>query len=177
MFWLCCHAITAQRSYISSDGEIHFNASTPLEDIDAVNNRVHAILKEDSGEFAVALRIMDFNFRRKLMQEHFNENYMESDTYPMAKFNGKIMGVSGNLEGEFSGSHAVQGVLTIHGISNSIKTTAEIVRNEDKLILTSMLLIALEDYNIEIPRILFKKIAEEVHVAIKLELAKKEGTR
>lgn len=175
--FLSCCALSGQQRYVTSAGEVHFNASTPLEDIDAVNNKVHAIIKEDSGEFAVALLIKDFNFRRKLMQEHFNENYMESETYPRASFSGKILGIGGAPLDAAAGSHVIEGKLTIHGVSHAIETTATVAKNNDNLILDSQILIAPEDYGIEVPRILFQKIAQEVLVEIKLELDKKEGSR
>ena len=176
LLWLTCHILLAQDSYLASGGEIRFNASTPLEDIDATNKRVQAILQPGTGEFAVALLISDFSFRRKLMQEHFNENYMESDTYPKAYFSGKLLGMDDTTKALAPGNYAVMGMLTIHGVTRQIETSAELAESNGKLVLTSNLVVAPEDFNIEIPRILFQKIAEEVKVAITLELARAQGS-
>lgn len=174
---LSSYFISAQRSYITTTGEVHFNASTPLEDIDATNSRVHAVLKEDAGEIAAILLIKDFGFRRKLMQEHFNENYMESDRYPKAYFTGKLLRFSPEQSAPEAGSLKVQGSLTIHGVTNSVETSASMARNGDTIYFTTELLIAPEDYGIRVPKILFRKIAQEVQVAIRFELRQKTGSR
>ena len=80
--------------YLTRDGEINFFSSTPIEDIKAVNNQVSCVLDKTTGDFAFQVPIKGFRFKNALMQEHFNENYLESDLYPKSVFKGKISDLS-----------------------------------------------------------------------------------
>jgi hypothetical protein len=164
-----CTLVFSQDRYKTSDGTIHFNASTPLEDIDATNSRINAILTS-SGEFACVLLIKDFQFRRKLMQEHFNENFMESSTYPKAQYRGNIPGFSPDAVGGQPTKLEVRGELTIHGITRQLNTSVILSSEGEALRMVSQFIIKPEDYGIEVPRILFNKIAEEVAVDLTFEL-------
>jgi len=166
-----CGLISAQSRYRTTTGEIRFNASTPLEDIDAVNNQVNAIINAESGDFAVVLLIRDFRFRRKLMQEHFNENFMETDAYPKAYFRGRIAGFPERMQTSEPTELRVDGELTIHGVSRRVETTAILNQSGDKLKMSSGFIVKPENHRIKVPRILFNKIAEEVKVDVNLEMA------
>lgn len=163
--------IGAQSRYRTTSGEIRFNASTPLEDIDAVNNQVNAIINAETGDFAVVLLIKDFSFRRKLMQEHFNENFMESEDYPKAYFRGRILNFTRRSPSSGPMELRVEGELTIHGVSRRVATTATLHQSGDKVHMVSKFIVHPEDYRIEVPSILFNKIAEEVKVVVNLEMA------
>lgn len=158
-----------QEGYVTRSGQIRFNASTPLEDIEAENSRVNAILKPESGAFGVVLLISEFEFPRKLMQEHFNENYLESVKYPKATFSGNIL--PGDLpEAQGSCECIISGTLAIHGVSRPLKAVASISQNSSGFTLRTTFTIRPEDHGIEIPKLLFTKIAEEVQVAVDLLL-------
>ena len=161
----------SQSPYKTSDGIIRFNASTPLEDIEAINNKVNAILKEDTGDFAVVLLVKDFQFRRKLMQEHFNENYMESDTYPKAYFKGTIKNLSSVGISASSRQMEIEGELTIHGVTHKVVSTAELKRDKGCIYLGMVFDVRPESYNVKVTKILFKKIAENVAVTLDLILS------
>lgn len=167
----CCGLLSAQSRYRTTTGEIRFNASTPLEDIDAVNNQVNAIINAESGDFAVVLLIRDFRFRRQLMQEHFNENFMETATYPKAYFTGRIAGFPERTLSSVPTEFRVEGDLSIHGVSRRVETTAILTQSGDKVNMSSGFIVKPEDYRIKVPRILFNKIAEEVKVVVNLEMA------
>src|SRR5690606_40197205 len=96
-------------------GQIYFYGSTPLESIEAYNHAVAAALDLGSGELVFQVPIRSFIFEKALMQEHFNENYMESDRYPRAEFKGKL--VDSPKEYAKSGTYSVEaeGIMTIHG--------------------------------------------------------------
>jgi polyisoprenoid-binding protein YceI len=163
---ISCILSVAQGNYKTTKGEIEFNASTPLEDIHAVNKVVNAILKTENGDFASVLLMKDFNFRRSLMQEHFNENFVESETYPKAQFTGKIKNF--NLE-ELSSSpkeYDVDGKMTIHGVTKEISTKATLSMQSGGIKMVSGFIVRPEEYNIEVPKLLFKKIAQEVEVDV-----------
>ncbi|MBC2839447.1 YceI family protein [Robiginitalea sp. SC105] len=167
-FFLACQA-RAQDRWITRKGEVRINASTPLEDIDATNHQVNAILSPADEGFAVVMLVSEFQFRRKLMQEHFNENYMESHRYPKATFSGRIQGISGLDPGE-TRHLPVSGTLTIHGIPREVETEAEVTRQGDRWLVGANFTVRTEDHGIDIPTIVFKKIAEEVQVYVDLAL-------
>jgi hypothetical protein len=168
-FLLATSLILGQNSFLSTTGSIQFDASTPLEDISAVNKNVNFILKSD-GEFASLLLVNEFNFKRALMEEHFNENYMESDRFPKAHFVGKISDFSLNQLSQSNKAFNLNGTLTMHGVSRTISTDVHLKKINDSLYLESTFIVRPEDYKIKVPRILFKKIAEEVQVVILSEL-------
>jgi polyisoprenoid-binding protein YceI len=104
------------------------------------------------------------------MQEHFNENFMESATYPKAYYRGKITGFSAEALSSVPMKLRVAGELTIHGVSRKVETMASLSLNGDTIRMTSEFIAKPEDYKIKVPRILFNKIAEEVNVLVNLEL-------
>ena len=110
---LICFNSSAQQ-YIGNNGSISFFSEAPMEDISAVNNRVSAVFDATSNDLVFQLRISDFVFPKALMQEHFNENYLESDIYPNSTFIGKVI--------KYKDEKAiVQGDLMIHGVTNNIR--------------------------------------------------------
>lgn len=157
--------VSAQEAYATRSGQIRFNASTPLEDIEAENTRVNAILKPESGAFGVVLLIAEFEFPRKLMQEHFNENYLESHKYPKATFAGTLQGTAPYLNGE-SCDCAVSGTLTLHGVARPLTAGVRISRDTSGYRLRSAFTVRPEAHDIKVPKLLFSKIAEEVQVEI-----------
>ncbi|MGI9545959.1 MAG: YceI family protein [Flavobacteriaceae bacterium] len=162
----------AQTRYKTSEGEIHFNASTPLEDIDGLNKEVNAIIDLESGNFAVVMLIKDFSFPRKLMQEHFNENYLESDIFPKATFSGSIENLEFDKTDEVFAEHTISGKITIHGVTRKLNAKVQIRRKGNSIIMNSGFVIRPEDHGVEVPKIVFKKIAREVQVSVKLDLSK-----
>ena len=159
----------AQDSFKTTSGRVEFNASTPLEDIKAINENVNAIFKE-SGDFAVVLLIREFEFRRKLMQEHFNENYLESDTYPKSYFLGKIEKFDYQTLKESPEEINIIGKLSLHGVTRNVIVPGSIGEKNGEIILKSKFIIRPEDYDVEIPTLMFKKIAREVEVSFSFQL-------
>jgi hypothetical protein len=156
---------TAQR-YTVADGLISFYSSAPMEDIRAENRKVASLLNVATGEVAFSVPINQFQFRKKLMQEHFNEKYMESDKYPRATFSGRISGFNPSA----AGMQQVQanGMLTIHGVTRPLQVTGSMERREDRLFVNSTFKVKLADYAIKIPQLLWQNIAEEVEVTVEL---------
>ena len=162
--------VMAQDKYRTNSGNIEFNASTPLEDIYAKNDKVNAILESGSGKFAVVMLVKEFRFKKKLMEEHFNENYLESDLYPKAYFSGAIEDLDLSEMGPVPLALNIEGQINIHDVSRPLKTTVTLSKDENRIFLESNFIIRPEDHNIEVPKIVFKKIAQEVEVSVKLEL-------
>jgi len=155
------------QKFIGKNGEISFFSEAPMEDIKAINNKVRAVYDVNTNQLAFQLEIKDFVFPKALMQEHFNENYLESDIYPKSIFSGKVISQDGK-------SVVVEGNLTIHGKTNKIKVEG-ILKQEKKVAnVSTEFIVKLEDYDIEIPTIVMYKIAEEVKVKVNIELKERE---
>lgn len=158
-------------SYITREGTISFFSSAPLEDIKADNSRVQAVLDNSTGEVAVLLRIEDFQFEKSLMQKHFNENYMESHIYPEARLTGTVQGLDEIKDGGIKTDVTVKGSLTIHGVTRDIEIAGSVSRKGPHLICNAVFDLKLEDYDIRIPKLLFRNISETVEVTVNLNLA------
>ena len=150
---------------ITKTGSIGFYSRTPFEDIQAENNQVYAVLDRASHRLAFALLMRGFMFPRELMQEHFNENYVESDKYPKASFTG---GCSGEMDFSKDGIYEVviKGDLSIHGVTRPLETTAQIEVKTDCIIGTASFKIDPENFNIKIPGVVREKIAREISLKI-----------
>tara|TARA_Y100001958_G_C21030174_1_gene403481 strand:- start:230 stop:553 length:324 start_codon:yes stop_codon:yes gene_type:complete len=107
------------------------------------------------------------------MQEHFNENYMESEVYPNASFNGSIEDWSQNKISERAEGVLISGEMTIHGVTKTIKESGNIYSNNGKIFGDATFIIKLSEYDVKIPKLLRENIAEKVEVNIQLELNKK----
>ena len=154
------------QQYIANDGEITFFSYAPIEDIKAVNKKVSAAFDISNNDIVFQLYISDFNFRKKLMQTHFNENYLESDIYPKANFVGKVFALEED-------SAVVRGLLTIHGVSKEIEANGMFIKNNNSIKISSEFNVKLEDYNVSIPTIVMYKIAEEILVNVEIKLNSK----
>ena len=163
--------VNAQERYITDEGHVTFFSDAPLEDITASSNKLRAILDIESGETIAKIRIRSFDFRIRLMEEHFNENFMESEKYPEATFNGKLLNV-GSLETESSTTSKLpfEGIITIHGVTRPIKDTINLTYSNSFMKGELMFFLEPEDFDIKIPKILTKKIAEEVKVTVKFNM-------
>lgn len=159
----------AQSTLITKTGEAHFYSKAPLEDIEASNNKVTAAIDFSNGDVVVKMLIKDFNFDNSLMQEHFNENYMESDKYPNAIFLGKLKEYE-KIDLETDGVYEVTllGELDIHGVKNPLQTKGQIKIENGKMAADTKFSVMTADHKIKIPRIVIKNIAEKIDVTIKL---------
>lgn len=155
----------AQRYQLTS-GEIYFYSEAPLEDIEATNKQVQSIFDAATGELAYIVKIKGFQFEKSLMQEHFNENYLESDKYPTATFEGKIAGFDPERTGKQQAT--AKGMLTIHGLSHPVEIPGSITTEGNTLRMNAKFPVKLADYDIEIPKVVFYNIAEVVDVTVNL---------
>ena len=173
LYRLCCLAaffsltsggLKAQ-NYMASNIKAALFSSTPVEDIKAVSTKTTAVIISKTGEVAFQVSIKSFEFEKKLMQEHFNENYMESDQYPVASFKGTI---DPNINWTKDGEYAVnaKGNLTVHGVSKPRTIPGKITIKNGTAILYTSFDVACTDHNIEIPTLVFAKIAKVINVKI-----------
>ncbi len=152
------------QKYKSVSSSVHFFSDAPMEDIEANNLDGQSAINLSTGEIVFSIPIKSFEFEKSLMQEHFNENYLESDKYPTATFQGTISGFNKDAEGWQKAK--AQGSMNIHGVSNELSADGEIRIEEGSIGIKSKFPIALEDYKIKIPKVVFYNIAEVVEVTI-----------
>ena len=161
--------VQAQGKYTTRTGQVSFFSSAPIEDIEARNQQVAAILDLGTGQLAFAVPIKGFVFKRTLMQEHFNENYLESDKFPKATFTGHFVGMEAATLAT-AGPHSVQveGDLTIHGVTHHIQVPATLELKGNQLQAMASFQIATADYNISIPLLVRNSIAKVISVRVAL---------
>ena len=140
-------------------------SSTPIEDIKAASEKGVAVLVAKTGDIAFQVPIKSLEFSKGLMQEHFNENYMESDKYPYAKFTGKIsQAVDLSKNGEYPVS--ATGSLLVHGVSKQRTIPGKLIVNNGSVQLQSAFDVACADHKVKIPKLVMTKIAEVIKVNI-----------
>lgn len=159
----------AQSKYMTKTGKVTFFSATPIEDIEATTQQVAAVLNMGTGQLAFSLPMKSFVFKRTLMQEHFNENYVESDKFPRATFAGRFVGFEPATLAA-AGPHAaqVEGDLTLHGITRHILVPATLELKGGQLLALATFLVASADYGIEIPLLVRNNIAKTVSVRVTL---------
>lgn len=164
LFLLTYSGIAVAQQTRSVAGHVRFFSSAPVEDITATNDKAVGMFDPGNGDVAFLVPISEFVFRKSLMRQHFNENYMETDRFPEATFVGKIAGYkSGEGKGQAIGE------LQIHGVTRQVSLPGTIRQEGNKLSMESVFQVRLEDYGIEIPSLLFQNIAEVVEVTVKFE--------
>ncbi len=172
---LFCFLITSislsQEKYIGKKGTIAFEASEKtFEPVKAKNTSVTTILNVNTGEIASLALIKEFRFRNALMEEHFNENYIESDTYSKAIFRGKIIAFNfyelSKQETEFK----VNGRLKLHGKEKNIESILYVSKKDENILIRGSFIVAPQDFDISIPKIVRNKIAKQVKVSVDFKL-------
>ncbi|MDQ7948769.1 MAG: YceI family protein, partial [Pedobacter sp.] len=153
------------QNYVGKNLKVNIFSSTPVEDIKASSLSGSAVLLTEKQELAVQVPIKSLEFDKKLMQEHFNENYMESDKYPMAKFKGNI---EPRLDWKKDGTYQVtaKGILTVHGVNQPRTITGKITIKDGAITLNSSFEVACAAHQIKIPSLVFTKIAEVIKVSV-----------
>ena len=167
---LASTSVSAQK-YFTRIAEVKFFSEAPAENIEAVNSQVTCILNTENGELAFSVQLMGFKFEKALMEEHFNENYVESHKYPKSTFKGKILGYE-RIDISADGKHSVtvEGEMTLHGETKSIKSDGELSVAGEEILLFSKFELKIEDYKIDIPKAVINKIAEDIEVSMKATL-------
>lgn len=153
----------AQDRYLTKNGSVTFFSSTPMEDIKADNNQVLSIIDASSGKMAISILMKSFLFKKALMQEHFNENYVESDKYPKATFKGSILNF--DAVSDQKSKAKVKGMLTIHGVTKEMTIEANFARTKDSIDVEGDFIVHLADFGIKIPAVVSKNIQEDIKVS------------
>jgi polyisoprenoid-binding protein YceI len=154
--------VNAQK-YTTEKSVVTFFSEAPVENIAAENKKSGAMMDLATGQVAFSIPISEFQFEKHLMQEHFNEKYMESEKYPKATFQGTVLNINPNSTGEQRVS--AKGKLTIHGVTREVEIPGSLEITADSSInIKSTFRVLLKDYKIKIPQILWQNIAEEIEI-------------
>lgn len=163
----CCFLFVvntnSQNKYLTKNGTITFFSKAPIENISAENNQVLSIVDAENGKMAISILMKSFLFEKALMQEHFNENYVESDKFPKASFKGSILNFDAisNTETNFK----VKGILTIHGVSKETIIDANFTKSKDSILVSGTFIVEVDDFKIKIPAVVSKNIAKQIKVS------------
>ncbi|MEO6233158.1 MAG: YceI family protein [Ferruginibacter sp.] len=159
----------AQAKYFTKAGKVSFYSKTTVEDIEAVNNKVVSIWDVPTGQIEFAVLMKGFEFKKALMQEHFNENYIESDRYPKAIFKGTIENSNSlSLNGDKTLVVKINGFLTMHGVTNPVNTTATIIVKNGVVAASCNLEIELSDYKINVPAVAAANISKRISISVNI---------
>jgi hypothetical protein len=164
------------QKYITKNGYIKFYSETPVETIEAHNRQVNAALDIKTGDFVFKVLMKSFAFEKALMQEHFNENYVESHKFPNASFVGKVTNldkINFDTKGEYEAM--VEGDLTIHGVTKKISEKGKFMVGDGMITGESKFIVKPADYDIKIPKTVINNIAEEIEVTIEVKLEEYKG--
>lgn len=163
--WSSAQIFTAKQGATT----ISFYSEAPLENIEAVNKSASIVLNGKTGDFQMKISIINFKFKSALMEEHFNENYMETEKYPSSTFKGKINEDISNLP-EGDTKVTVTGKMEIHGVTKDVTISGTITKKGEELTLSAKFNVLLSDYNVKVPSMYVKNIAETVAITFNTTL-------
>jgi YceI-like domain len=155
--------------YLTQAGETSFFSETPMENISALNQKVGVVINPSTNDVAVKITITQFKFKNNLMEEHFNENYLESGKFPHATFKGKI---TEKIDYTKDGEYAINviGKLQMHGVTKEKIIIGKIIISKGTLIFIGNFDVKLVDFKIEVPSLVFTKVAESITIKNKYTL-------
>lgn len=158
--------LNAQKVYVTKSGQLFFNATGGIEKIAAVNNQVDSKFVDATGQIIFGVLIKGFKFENQLMEDHFNENYMESSSYPKADFKGYIKNIK-EIDFSKDGKYpiAIEGNLTIHGIAQKVSTSGTMELNQGKPTIIGEFSVKIKDYGIK-GLYIGEKIANEAKIKV-----------
>ena len=156
-----------EQKFYTKNGSISFFSKTNMENISAVNNQVMSVLVPQTGTFEFSLLVKGFHFEKALMEEHFNENYLESSTFPNAQFKGQISNLSEiNFSQDGKYNAKASGKLTIHGVERDVNVEGTVKVSKGSVEILSNFVVKPEDYKIAIPSLVRDNIAKEIKVTV-----------
>lgn len=155
----------SQEKLISRNGKVIFEASVPsYEPVGAVNSEVSCILNLKTSEISSLTFLKSFRFKLSLMEEHFNDNYIESDRYPKSYFKGKIENFDISKLTNTPTAYTIKGKLELHGKSKKISFIANIKKIDKVVTIQSNFTLNADDFNIIIPSIVKNKVSNTINV-------------
>lgn len=173
LFGLCAHSQDKYaNAYVCTKGKIHFFSSSPLEDIEATSNNSVCVVNTQSKKVIAKVTMTSFVFNDKLMQEHFNENYMESDKYPTSILD---MTIVDDIDFSKDGTYSItlKGTIEMHGIKQEREIKGKLaVKNGAPVNASAEFIVKLVDHQIKIPKAVIMNIAETIKVDVNFPLEK-----
>ncbi|MEM6719621.1 MAG: YceI family protein [Bacteroidota bacterium] len=172
IFLSICTSVTVSSQtaeFIERQGQVTFFSYTSVENIQATNNQVLSLFNPNTDEVAVSILMRAFVFKKSLMHEHFNESYIESDLYPKATFNGKIVGF--DLTNDESQTRIIKGDFTLKDSTKPVDVKATITKTNDGYTISGTLDIMIDDYNIKVPPLLSPNISKKIEVTFNFNYA------
>lgn len=168
---LICSVAIAQSKYITRTGTLGFESSmASFEPVVAKNESVTAVLDTDNGRIAILALVRGFRFPNALMEEHFNENYAETDRFPKASFSGRLINFNLN---DLQKLYIIEGELNFHGVTQSISNVvAKVKTGENSVYLSGAFMATVADFDIEVPKLVRKKISKDIEITFELLLKK-----
>jgi polyisoprenoid-binding protein YceI len=158
------NTVNAQLYKVKPEGStITFFSKAPLEDITATNKKATFVINTNTNDIQVGITMVYFKFPKPLMEEHFNENYVESPKYPTAIFMGKI---NEAIDYTKDGEHkvTVKGTLNLHGVTKDVELQGTLTKKGNEILINTEFKIKIADYNIKVPSLYVQNIAETVDV-------------
>ncbi len=168
---LSIQGLHAQNRWFTKEGTIVFLSKTPMEDIEGKNYQVTSLVDFSNNDMAFSLLMKGFQFEKALMEEHFNEKYVESEKFPKATFEGKFV-CSQPIVPTMAGEHkvTVRGKLTIHGVTRDVETPGTFKADGKGLMTgTATFTVKTADYDIKIPSVVRENIAESINITVKMD--------
>jgi len=164
-------ALNGQDRVYTKNGQITFFSKAPMESIEAKNQNVTCVLDTKSGQVQFVVLMKGFEFRKALMQEHFNENYVESNKFPKGEFKGQVLN-NGDINYSREGTYTakVKGMLSIHGETKEVETSGTITVKEGKVSVNAAFGILLSEYKIAIPALVKDKVSNNVTITVNCSL-------
>lgn len=168
LLMLASFSVAGQSKYITKNGYIDFFSKTSMENIAAKNEQVSSILDVESGKVVVAVLMKSFRFEKALMEDHFNENYVESEKFPKSSFSGQIVDYKVDVFKEGVPSKIkISGNLTMHGVKKTILADATVTKTKVGITAESEFIVKLSDFDIKIPSVVKDNISNEVKITLK----------
>lgn len=161
------------QKYLTRTGVVEFFSETDIENIEAINNQASSVINMENGEMAFTILMKAFTFEKALMQEHFNEKYVESDKFPKAKFTGNIQNFADLNLSETPTEVTIKGQLTIHGVTKDIEVKGKLSKSSSGNIKgTSSFSIKIKDYDIKVPSAVENNISDTIEIKVKMDYEK-----
>lgn len=167
LIFLVSNQLFSQERYLTKEGYISFFSHSLVEDIRANNYQVLSVIDKKTGEIVIQLLMKSFMFKKALMQEHFNQSYVESYKYPKATFKGFI--INFNEQDNQNTTFEIKGILSIHGKEKEISTIANVQILKDQINLSGHFMVEVADFDINIPIVVRNNIAKTIKITFDLQ--------
>jgi len=169
--FFCGFHLNAQK-YITKEGHIEIFSKNPLFTIEALNKKVASILDFGNGDIVATTLVRSFKFHEALVEDHFNENYMESEKFPKASFKGKITNIKDvDLKKDGDYKITIKGTLTMHGETNPVDATGTIIIKDGKVTGKTQFNVSLAAYKIRVEESYKKSINDEIRLSVTFDYA------